>query len=263
MVVNDGQPQGLGMQDNDRNKQTVRTLYEQVLSEHRVDLVDALFAPASPAASEFRAAVVDLIGGFPDIRYSLLDLVGEGDRVAARWQWTGTFSAPFRNFTPTHAAVSDTGIAIFTFSEGRIASVELQTDRLGFLQQLGLVAPVAALRVPPPVIDARRAPEAVYLIDTFHVPAAARAEFETAMRRNREYIRTLDGFRGDAVLLRKQGEAFDIATIAVWESPAAIARAKDEVAAFYHRIGFDMAASIARWGVSLQRSICEAPAALQ
>ena len=58
-------------------------------------------------------------------------------------------------------------------------------------------------------------------------------------------------------------EEFDVATIAVWDSPAAIAQAKDQVAAFYQRIGFDMAATIASWGVTLQRSICEAPAALQ
>ena len=113
------------------------------------------------------------------------------------------------------------------------------------------------------VIDPGRAPDGVYLIDTFVVPAAARGEFEAAMRRNREYIRTLEGFRGDAVLVRKQGESFDIATIAVWDSPLAIAQAKEQVAAFYQRIGFDMRAAIASWGVTLQRSICEAPAALQ
>jgi hypothetical protein len=113
------------------------------------------------------------------------------------------------------------------------------------------------------VLDTRRAPTGVYLIDTFLVPAAARDELETAMRRNREYIRTLEGFCGDAVLVRRQGESFDIATIAVWESPAAIARAKEQVADFYQRIGFDMPAAIARWGVSFQRTICEAPAELQ
>jgi len=114
-----------------------------------------------------------------------------------------------------------------------------------------------------PVLDTSRAPGGVYLIDTFLVPAAARGEFEAAMRRNREYIRTLEGFRGDAVLLNKQGTEFYIATIAIWESAAAIARAKEQVAAFYERIGFDMPATLARWGVTLQRSICEAPVELQ
>lgn len=113
------------------------------------------------------------------------------------------------------------------------------------------------------VLDSSRAPEGVYLVDTFLVPAGVRAEFEAAMRRNRKYIRTLAGFRGDVVLVRKQGEAFDIATIAVWENEAAIAQARAQVSAFYERIGFDMPGTVARWGVTFQRAICEAPVTLQ
>ncbi|HET7540645.1 MAG TPA: ester cyclase [Polyangiaceae bacterium] len=245
------------------NQQTVRSLYEDVLSGHRLALAEALFVPEAPALAEFRAASADLVGAFPDIRYTVLDSLAEGDRVAVRWQWTGTFSAAFRGFAPTGAAVSNSGMAIFSFLEGRIAGVELQTDRLGFLQQIGVVPAVESLRAPAAVLDTRRAPTGVYLIDTFLVPAHARDEFEHAMRRNREYIRTLAGFRGDAVLVRQQGESFDIATIAVWDSPAAIALAKEQVAAFYRNIGFDLPATIARWGVTLQRTICEAPPALQ
>jgi len=252
------------MEDLNRNQQTVRSLYDDVLSGHRLALADDLFSPEHPAAAaDFRAALAELISAFPDIHYTVLDLVAEGERVAVRFQWTGTNRAPFRGFAPTQAPVTAAGMAIFTLSGGRIAGVELQTDRLGFLQQLGIVPTIAALRVPAPVLDTRLAPAGVYLIDTFQVPAAVRSEFETAMRRNREYIRTLEGFRGDAVLLRQQGESFDIATIAVWDSPAAIAKAKEQVAAFYQRIGFDMPAAIARWGVTLERTICEAPPALQ
>jgi len=252
------------MQDLNQNKQTIRSLYEDVLSNHRLELADELFAPEFTSGSAaFRKAIGEIISAFPDIRYTVLDLVAEGDRVAVRWQWTGTFHAPFRAFAPTQVPVTDAGMAVFTFSGGRIAGVELQTDRLGLLQQLGVVPTDAALRAPVPVLDTRRAPTGVYLIDTFLVPALTRGEFESAMRRNREYIRTLEGFRGDAVLVRNQGESFDIATIAVWESPAAIAHAKDQVAAFYQRIGFDMSAAIARWGVAFQRTICEAPVALQ
>jgi predicted ester cyclase len=252
------------MQDPNRNTQTIRCLYEDVLSNHRLEQASALFGPELPGgASGFQTLAGELIRAFPDIRYTVLELVAEGDRVAVRWQWTGTHAGPFRGFEPTHKSVTDAGMAIFTFSGARIAGVALQTDRLGLLQQLGVVPSDRALRVPAPVLDTARAPAGVYLVDTFRVPAAARAEFEAAMRRNREYIRTLDGFRGDAVLRRKQGDGFDIATIAVWDTPAAIARAKEQVAEFYQRIGFDMPSTIARWGVELERTICEAPAELK
>jgi len=35
------------------------------------------------------------------------------------------------------------------------------------------------------------------------------------------------------------------------------------VTLFCERIGFDMKAALARWGVTLQRAICDAPAELQ
>lgn len=65
------------------------------------------------------------------------------------------------------------------------------------------------------------------------------------------------------VLVSEQGDAFDVATIAAWESLEAIARAKERVTAYYERIGFDMPAAVARWGVTLRRTICTAPAELQ
>ena len=146
------------MSDLNRNKQTIRSLYEDALSAHHVELISELFAPEFPGgAASFQAAVGDLIGAFPDIRYSVLDVVAEGDRVAVRWQWTGTHRAPFRGFAPTEGPVTDTGMAIFTLSNARIAGVELQTDRLGFLQQIGVVPRDAALRAPAPVLDTRRA----------------------------------------------------------------------------------------------------------
>jgi predicted ester cyclase len=233
------------------NEQTVRALYQDVLSQGRLELLDTLFANAA-AAARIGASVRELRGGFPDIHYVLEDIVADGDRVAVRWHWTGTHEGTFRNIAPTSRAIRDSGMAIYTLHEGKITDVTLETDRLGFLQQIGAV------------IDTRSNPGAVYLIDTFIVPAAARAELEAAMRRNREYIRSLEGFRGDAVFVRDRGEgSFDIATLAAWESPAAIASARQKVAAFYERIGFDMPAAIARWGVTMQRAICSAPMALQ
>jgi predicted ester cyclase len=143
------------MQDLNRNKQTIRSLYEEALSGHRLQLIDELFAPEFPGgAAGFRAQIAGLISAFPDIQYTVLDLVAEGERVAVRWQWAGTHAAPFRGFAPTQAKVSNDGMAIFAFSGGRIAGVELQTDRLGFLQQLGIVPSGAGLFVSAPAPDA-------------------------------------------------------------------------------------------------------------
>lgn len=250
------------MQDN---KLVVRTLWEQGISAGRTSVLAELLAPEYDRAP-LEKAIAELHDGFPDIHYTVDDLVGEGDTVAIRWTWTGTHSHQFRAFPASNRAVRDTGFAICTLRDGRIANIAMQTDRLGFLQQIGLlpatIGPQAAN-----VVDTRRAPTGVYLIDMFRVPAAAREELEAATRRNRAFIRTLPGFRGDALFVRTQPSgaasgAFDVATIAVWASADAIAAAKRQVAAYYQNIGFDLAAMIERTGITLERTICSAPAEL-
>jgi len=42
----------------------------------------------------FRGVMVGLRAAFPDIHYTVDELVAEGDRVAARWHWTGTHKGP-------------------------------------------------------------------------------------------------------------------------------------------------------------------------
>lgn len=236
------------------NLDTVTALYD-AFNAHNLDRLPALFAAPNPG---IQAAVAGLFVGFPDIHYTLADATGEGDRVAVRWTWTGTHTGPYRGIAATGKRVANDGMAIYTLRAGKIASMSMLTDRLGFLQQLGLAPPDGAGF---PAIDPGRA--GVFLIDTFAVPASAREEFEATMKRSRAYLRTLDGFRGDAVFATKQGDAFDIATIAAWADADAIARAKDKVAAHYKSIGFDMPAALARWGVKLTRTIATAPASLQ
>jgi len=236
------------------NQDTITALYA-AFNAHQLDRLPALFVEPQPG---LQAAIAGLIVAFPDIHYTIADLTADGDRVAVRWTWTGTHTGPYRGIPATGKPVANDGMAIYTLRAGKIASLSMLTDRLGFLQQLGLAPADGA---PFPAIDPARA--GVFLIDTFTLPAAARAEFEATMKRNRAFLRTLDGFRGDAVFVTKQGEAFDIATIAAWANADAIAHAKDQVAAYYAKLGFDLPAAIAKWGVKFQRTIATAPGELQ
>src|SRR5262245_36440585 len=86
-------------------------------------------------------------------------------------------------------------------------------------------------------------------VDSFFIPELARGEFEAAMRRNLAFIEKLPGYRGHLVLDKTSGPTeFNVVTIAVWESQDAYDRAAAEVAAYYARIGFDGAGTLARWG---------------
>jgi heme-degrading monooxygenase HmoA len=89
-----------------------------------------------------------------------------------------------------------------------------------------------------------------FRLDSFSVPEAARGEFEAAMRRNLAFIETLPGFRGHVVLEKVGGPAaFNVVTIATWESAEALDAAGVRVRAYYESIGFDLVGALARWGV--------------
>ena len=100
-------------------------------------------------------------------------------------------------------------------------------------------------------LDLTSHPDARYRIDTFSVPASARAEFDAAARRNFEFIRAQPGFLGHWVLEKTAGPGrFDVVTVAAWESQEAIDRAAVAVRAYYQRIGFDPPAFMAARGIA-------------
>jgi hypothetical protein len=88
-------------------------------------------------------------------------------------------------------------------------------------------------------------------IDSFSVPAAARAEFEAAMARNAAFIETLPGFRWHAVFDKVMGNStFNVVTIAAWESAEAVTNAGGQVRAYYESIGFNPPEMMARLGIT-------------
>jgi len=136
------------------NKRNVDRLFEACFNHGDVGLLDELVSPeyvvlqGEQGPAGFRGIVLGLRTAFPDIHYTVDDLVAESDKVAVRWHWSGTHEAPFRAFPASHHKVSSTGAGIFRFRDGKIIAATLETDRLGFLQQVGVVPPDAVLNAP-------------------------------------------------------------------------------------------------------------------
>jgi hypothetical protein len=103
-------------------------------------------------------------------------------------------------------------------------------------------------------------PDAQVLVDRFVVPLAARTEFEAAMRRNTAFISSLPGFLGHLVLERERDATHrELITVVAWRDSSAIEHARQEVRAYYQRIGFDMPGALERWGVTLERGTYGGP----
>src|SRR5262249_15623403 len=102
-------------------------------------------------------------------------------------------------------------------------------------------------------IDFDKHPNSQFRIDSFSVPESARSEFEAAMTRNLAFLETLPGFLGHVVFEKVDGpSSFNIVTLAIWENREAVEKAGAQVRSYYERIGFDMRAELARWGVKAE-----------
>jgi predicted ester cyclase len=74
---------------------------------------------------------------FPDATETLLDLVAEGDRVAARHHFRGTQLGPMGPFQPSGKVLSSSYLAIYRIENQRIAEAWAEWDNLTGLKQLG------------------------------------------------------------------------------------------------------------------------------
>lgn len=75
--------------------------------------------------------------GFPDIQWTLEEMIAEGDNVAARFTMRGTHQGIFFGMPPTQKSIEVQAMNIYRFRNGKIAEEYGQPDMLALLQQIG------------------------------------------------------------------------------------------------------------------------------
>ena len=136
---------------HEENKTLIRRFVAEILNAGNPAAAEVLLAanfvfhfPGRPGPTDregFLQSLAPFRAGFPDIRFTIEDLVAEGDRVAARFHMTGTHQGDFQGIAPTGRQAQWGGIALFRISEGRIAEEWAMPDVFGLLRQLGVPLP--------------------------------------------------------------------------------------------------------------------------
>lgn len=93
--------------------------------------------PAVNSAKELVAFLQAEFVTFPDACETLLDLVAEGDKVAARHHFRGTQLGPMGSYPPSGKVLDATYIAIYRVQDQHIAEAWAEWDNLAGLKQLG------------------------------------------------------------------------------------------------------------------------------
>jgi predicted ester cyclase len=80
-----------------------------------------------------------LFTAFPDMQFTIEDLLADGDTVVARTTARGIQTGEFQGIPATGAAATASAIAIYRLAGGKVVEQWLEYDQLGLLQQLGVV----------------------------------------------------------------------------------------------------------------------------
>ncbi len=132
----------------DENKAVARRFFEEVVSDGKLDVIDAICAPdyrlhatLSGADAIDRDQLKDLVrswrSSFGDGRIRIEDIVTEGDLVAARMRETGTHTGEFNGIQPSGKKVSYGSMTFLRILDGKIVEHWGLLDMPTLLKQIG------------------------------------------------------------------------------------------------------------------------------
>jgi len=87
----------------------------------------------------FKSRMVTSRAPFPDLEFTLGELLEDGDRVAVSWRVQGTQAGAIGEHAASGKRIDAQGMTIYYFAEGKITGHRQVVDRLTVMQQLGML----------------------------------------------------------------------------------------------------------------------------
>ena len=131
------------------NKALIRLLVEELQCQHDLSAIDRYIAPTfvdhagdptTPSRDGAKMFFQAFFEGVPDLRAEIHEQAAEGNKVFTYKTFHGTQTGPFMGIPPTGNEFTVEAIDIMTVVDGQITEHWVVMDRLGLLQQLGVVA---------------------------------------------------------------------------------------------------------------------------
>jgi len=132
----------------DQNKELTRRLYEECWNQGKVERLDQYVAkdcryhdPAFPSLTSgldnLKNHIAMCRNAFPDLRFSLDDMVAERDEVVVHWTANGTQQGQFLGVAPTRKRASVSGTSIYRIKNQKMVEQFADWNLLTLLEQLG------------------------------------------------------------------------------------------------------------------------------
>ena len=131
----------------EHNKATVRRYFEEVCNKRNFHVAGEIFAPefgsSKPGgiSGPERAIHIfkNMLAAFPDIHFTVEEMIAEGDNVVVRVTWRGTHEGKFIGIAPTGGQVEVSGVELARLSDGKIVAEGWHyLDYAELMRQLGV-----------------------------------------------------------------------------------------------------------------------------
>jgi predicted ester cyclase len=130
----------------------------ELLNNNKFELIDEIYSPTYvehtpqpgvPATREgLKQTVIDLKKAFPDLHYTIEDVIEGGDRIVHRLTASGTMKGDFAGMPATGKHATWTEIHIGRVVNGRLTEHWGVIDQLSMLIQLGVIPTPTRVAVP-------------------------------------------------------------------------------------------------------------------
>ena len=140
---------------SEANKALIRRFIEEIWHKGNLDAIEEFIAPNYirhtshlreggrdvHGPEDARQSIAAARAAFPDIHFTLEDVLADGDKVVVRWTSRRTHKGVFRGIPPTGKQVTFTGINMYRIADGKIVERWAEEDGVWLLQQLGALPP--------------------------------------------------------------------------------------------------------------------------
>ncbi len=130
-----------------------RVMAEKVIAawnSHEPDRILAIYAPGYRGVDVAQARPIEGARGmaqmmlrytraFPDLTYTLVDSVGQDDRLVLHWIARGTHRGTIMNIPPTGRTIEVRGVSIMKIEGERVREGHIVWDLAGLLRSMGLL----------------------------------------------------------------------------------------------------------------------------
>ena len=141
-------------------KYIVKRFVEELWNARRLDVADEIFAVncvthqlhsgvmpecVRRGPAEMKEHVLGWLMSFPDLRFTIEQMIAEGDRVVSQLAMEGTHQGAWMGIPPTGRRLQIRMVTVHRIAKNKIAEDWVLVESLGFFQQLGMLPSTAEL----------------------------------------------------------------------------------------------------------------------